>query len=59
MKRTTWDKAWTRYIDALRRYDDVKRNPDGRVRYGARRAVRAARQALEQIDGGLLTRIGV
>lgn len=52
-----WDRAWARYMDALRKHDAAKHHPDGRVRYGARRSVRAARLALEQIDGGLLARL--
>lgn len=46
-----YDRAWTRYIEALVRLDDVQE--DGRANYARRRAVRAARRNLTVTCEGL------
>lgn len=48
-----FEAAWERYIGALEKSDDVRGHPDGRVRHGARRSMRAARKNLERVCAAL------
>jgi hypothetical protein len=44
-----FESAWGRYVRALEKLDTAREDTDGRVAYGARRSVRAARRNLEKV----------
>lgn len=44
-----FERAWERYVGALRDRSEADGHPDGRVRYGKRRAVRAAGRNLDNV----------
>lgn len=44
-----FEAAWGRYVVALRAVSESQSHPDGRARYGKRRALRAARRRLERV----------
>lgn len=48
-KTRKWEAAWTRYIESLKRCDEARANPDGRVLNGARRSLKAARRQLDSV----------
>lgn len=44
-----FEGAWSRYIDRLAKGRDAETAPDGRTRWAARKAVRAARRNLNAV----------
>ncbi len=44
-----FERAWERYIEALRAQSDAAGHPDGRTRYAKRRQVRAASRNLDRV----------